>query len=168
MTYETYIFRPNAKKKRDDLLYLMYIVLAGVVVFIFYLMHIPTIGMFGGVSLAFTLFKMKIEDDKKKGVRRLGHLIDKLVISDDSITFGNLMVPDKDLRNVLIYAGDYEGRGSDFFGLSYGTDNRIEFEFKGNKYSFQFQVRKKADLKLINDIALVIEDKTLTGNLSKI
>ncbi len=160
MTYETYIFRPNKKKKRDDLLYLMYVALAGVVVFIFYLLNIPGIGMFAGGGMIYTLFKMKLVDDKKKGVRRLGHLIDKLIISGNSITFGNQNVSDQDLKNVLIYSDDYEGKPYEFFGTSYGTDNKIEFEFKGDKYSFQFQVRKKADLKLISDIALVIEDKT--------
>jgi hypothetical protein len=110
---------------------------------------------------------MKMEDDKKKGVSRLGHLIDRLVISDKSITFSRQEVSIDELKNVLIYADDFEGKLNEFIGISYGVDNSIEFEFKGNKYSFQFQVKSKADLKLIDDIAQIIEPKTHVEKSSK-
>lgn len=167
MIYETFIFRPNDKKKRDDLMYTAYILLPAVVIFVFYLIGIPGIGALTGIAISYKLIKMKMEDDKKMGIRRLGHLIDKLVISENNISFGNQEVLVSELRNVLIYAHDYVGKSVSIFGTSLGINNSIEFEYKGTKYDFQFLIKSHEEMKAVYNMALIIEKKTLVYDSSR-
>jgi len=76
MTFESYTFRPNPKKVKEDNMYTLYIVcgiILFILVYIFLFRGLIAILMLGGMSYA--LIQLKINDNKKKGANRFGSVL---------------------------------------------------------------------------------------------
>ena len=61
------------------------------------------------------------------------------------------------LEKFEITADDVVGKSAGFMGSSQGTDNFIEFTQQGVDYSFQFQVKRNADLKTLFELEKAIK-----------
>lgn len=167
MTFETYIFKPNPKKVTEDNLYTLYI--AGTILFVLILFFIgfPGIGLVVVGAIAFFLIRMKIQDDQKKGAKRFGSLTQRLILSNDSIKIGDTEYRLDDLQKLEIIADDFAGGPGGVFSSSVGTDNYIDFKFKGEEFSYQFQIRNRIDLKLVKDLAKELVKKTSANTVFK-
>lgn len=158
MTFESYTFRPNPKKVKEDNMYTLYIaggILLFILVYIFLFRGLIAILMLGGLSYA--LIQLKINDNKKKGANRFGSLVERLTLTQDLLTIGDKSFNTRDFEKFEITADDFLGKSTDFFGSSSGTDNFIEFTQQGKDYSYQFQVKRRTDLKLLFELEKVIK-----------
>ena len=153
MTIETYIFKPYPKKITDDNLHALYI--AATICFLLILLFVGFPGIGVGVVgvIAALLIREKIQDDVKKGAKRFGSLTQRLILSEDSITIGDTHHELDELQKLEVIAADYVGAPGGMFSSSVGTDNYLDFNFKGESFSYQFQIKSRADLKLVNDLS---------------
>jgi hypothetical protein len=154
MTFESHTYKPNPKKVKEDNMDKLYIaggIFLFVLVFIFLFRGILGFLILGGMS--YTLIHLKISDNKKKGANRFGSLVERLILTQDLLTIGDKQFKIDQLNNFKIDADDFLGMSSDFLGVSTGTDNFIQFTQGGTNYSFQFQVRRSTDLKLLAEIS---------------
>lgn len=154
--YETYIFEKSNNKTVENERYVLYIILAILFVILLALLNFPGIGLFAVVAVAVGLFNVKIADDKKKGLKRFGHLRAKLVISSNSINLRNQEIPFQSLKNLEIIAKDYYGRPKNLIGYSIGADNIIRFDLNGRTEELHFLIRSRKELaqvvELVNEI----------------
>jgi hypothetical protein len=154
MMFQSYTYKPNplkVKEDRRDTLFIACGVLLFVMVFIFLFRGILGLLILG--SLAYTLVQLKINENKKKGANRFGSLVEPLVLTRELLTVGKKEFRIENLQDFKIEAVDFLDKPADFFGTSAGIDNWINFKLDGTEYSFQFQVRKIADLKILSKIA---------------
>jgi hypothetical protein len=162
MTFETYIFKPNQKKVDEDKLNILFIAGSILFVSILYLIEFPGIGLWVVGIIAFALIRIKIQEDKKKGPRRYGSLTRRIIFTDDSITIGDDQYQIDDLQKLEISADDFDGGPGGMFSSSVGTRNFIEFIYKGEKFSYQFQIKNQADLELVQDYSQELAVKNNT------
>lgn len=102
--------------------------------------------------MSYALIQLKINNNKKKGANRFGSLVERLTLTNDLLTIGDKKFNTSEFEKFEITADDYLGKSTDFFGSSAGTDNFIEFTQRGTDYSFQFQVKRRTDLKLLFEL----------------
>ena len=102
--------------------------------------------------MSYALIQLKVNDNKKKGANRFGSLVEKLTLTRDLLTVGDKQFKIDELDKFKISADDFLSKPTDFLGSSIGTDNFIEFTQNEIAYSFQFQVKRMADLKLLSEI----------------
>ena len=165
MTFESYTFKPNPKRIKEDNMYTLYIacgISLFILVYIFLFRGLLAILMLGGMSYA--LIQLKINDNRKKGANRFGSLAERLTLTNDLLTIGDSQFNTGDFENFEITADDFLGKSTDFFGSSTGTDNFIEFTQHGTEYSFQFQVKRRTDLKLLFEIEKAIKTNVRQQN----
>ena len=166
MTFESYTFKPNPKKVKEDNMYTLYIVcgiILFILVYIFLFRGLIAILMLGGMS--YTLIQLKINDNKKKGANRFGSLVERLTLTKDLLTIGDKQFNTGDFEKFEIIADDFLGKSTDFFGSSAGTDNFIEFTQQGTDHSFQFQVKRRTDFKLLIEIEKAIKTNVRQQNV---
>lgn len=153
MKFESFTFKPNPKKVKEDNLENIYIggtIAVFIVGYFFFLRGLLPLLIIGGIS--FALVQLKVNENKKKGANRFGSLVEKLTLTTDLLTIGDKQLKLDELAKFEIQADDFLGKPTDFLGSSVGTDNFIEFMQDGIHHSFQFQVKRMADLKLLNEI----------------
>jgi hypothetical protein len=156
LVYKTFIFRPNPKKKKEYILEIVHLIVVTAFYIILYAVGKSIVGLVAAIGIGMGLYQMKKNEDRKKGVGRIGHLINNLVISTESITFGNISVPISELRNLEIDAEDYEGRPYELFFKSFGIENWITFTYQEKDYSFQFIIYSAKELDLVKTIEKTI------------
>jgi len=161
MTFNSFIYKPNPKKIKEDkmsLLYLAGIILLLVLVFIFFLRGLLVLGLFG--AIAGGLIKLKIEEIKKKGANRFGSLPSTFTLGSEAILVGSNEFKTEVMTDLRIEADDFAGGpGGDILSSSAGTENFIDFSHQGEGHSYQFVVKKQSDLKLISQIYDEIKKK---------
>ena len=113
----------------------------------------------------FIFVQLKINDNKKKGANRFGSLVERLTLTKDLLTIGDKQFNTGDFEKFEIIADDFLGKSTDFFGSSAGTDNFIEFTQQGTDHSFQFQVKRRTDFKLLIEIEKAIKTNVRQQNV---
>ena len=160
MTFESYTYKHNPKKVKEDNRDTLYVAL-GIVIFIltfiFLFRGLLAILILGGMS--YTLIQLKLTDIKKKGANRFGRLVEKLTLTKDLLTIDDNHYRIKEMNKFEIDADDYVGKPTDFLIPSAGVDNFIEFSLNGTDHSIQFQVKRRTDLKLLSDISKEVKIK---------
>jgi hypothetical protein len=74
-------------------------------------------------------------------------------LSPEGIRIGNDEFQANELVDLKIDADDFMGGpGGDILSSSIGTENFIEFSYRGQKHEYQFLVKRKSDLQLIEQI----------------
>jgi hypothetical protein len=160
MTFESYTYKQNPKKVKEDnrdTLYVALGIVLFILVFIFLFRGWIAFLVLGGMS--YTLIQLKLTDIKKKGPNRLGRLAEKLTLTKDLLTIDDKSYRINEMSKFEIDADDYLGKPGDFLGTSAGIDNFIEFSQGGTDYSIQFQVKRMTDLKLLGDISKEVRIK---------
>jgi len=132
-----------------------------VIVYLFLFRGLLMFTILGGI--AYTIIQFKRTDDKKKGVHRFGHLVDRLTLTPESITIGNNQFPAHELERFSITADDYFGKGSGAIDTSVGVDNFLEFTHQKVDYSFQFQVKRRSDLAVLFELEKAIKGRIEGG-----
>jgi hypothetical protein len=153
MTFESFTFKPNPKKVKEDNLENIYIactIAVFVVGYFLFLRGLLPLLIIGGIS--FALIQLKMTASKKKGANRFGSLVERLILTTELLTIGDKQYKLDELEKFDIDASDFLGKPGDFLASSEGTDNFIEFTLNGVDHSFQFQVKRKTDLKLLSEI----------------
>lgn len=145
MVYETYIFETSENKRVENERYILYIIFAILFVLLLALINVPGIGLSTVALIATGLIKIKIDDDKKKGLKRFGHLRAKIVISPNTITLRNKEISISDFKNLEIIANDYYGKPKNLIGYSIGTNNTIRFDLNGYTEELKFLIKSKKD-----------------------
>ncbi len=134
-----------------SLIYLGGFILLLILLFIFLFRGILGMAFLGFIGAG--MIKLKIDEIKNKGVNRFGSLPCVFVLTPETVTIGSNEFPTESLTNLKIDAEDFMGGpGGDMFGASLGTENYIEFTHNGENHSWQFLVKRKSDLELIQQI----------------
>ena len=157
MIYETYIFEKSENKRIENERYILYVVIAVLFVLLLALFNIPGIGLATVATIAIGLIKIKTDDDKKKGLKRFGHLRAKIKISTDSIALRDNAIPIKNLKKLKIIAKDYYGKPKNIIGYSIGVDNTIRFELNGEIEELRFFIKSKKELELVLSLINEVE-----------
>lgn len=161
MTFNSFIYKPNPKKIKEDrmsLIYLTATVIAFFLVFIFFVRGVLGFAFF--LFLSGGLIKLKLDEIKSKGANRFGTLPFAFVISTDKIVIGSSEYATDNMTDLKIDAEDFVGGpGGDILSSSIGTDNYIEFYSGGEKHAYQFLVKKRSDLVMIGQLYKEIQKR---------
>lgn len=123
-----------------------------VLIYLFLFRALLTLVLLGAASVA--LIQQKLSHSKKKGVNRLGRLDERLTFSVERLVIGEKQFECSQLEKFEIDAADFVGK--DFWGISPGVGNYIEFTHQGTEYAYQFQVKRPGDLKLLSQLEKAI------------
>jgi hypothetical protein len=152
--FTSFIYRPNSKKAKEDrmsLFVLAAILLSLLLIYVFIFQGLLALAFLASVGGG--LVKLKIEEIKSKGVNRFGSLPFTFRFSPESIVIGSDEFKAEEIVDLKIDAEDFTGGpGGDILSSSIGTNNFIEFSHKGEKHTYQFLIRKRDDLQVIDNI----------------
>jgi hypothetical protein len=157
MTLSSFIYKPNPKKVKEDrmsLVYMFAFIALLLVIFIFF--PVLKAGILLG-TVSGGLIKIKLDEIKRKGVNRFGSLPFQFQLSADLIKVGETQFRVFELTHLEIEADDFSGGpGGDIFSSSLGTDNFISFTHRGEKHEYQFLIKTRSDVRLVQQIYAAI------------
>ncbi len=157
--YNTYIFKKTREKTRKRLIYNLSLLAAIGGIIYMYVVGILGIGLglMGMISLILVILQMKIYDEKYMGITAYGERKEKLTINEEYFIVGDAKIPFSQLKNLVIYVDEYWGMPREVMGVHHGGNNEVTFTRNGNKFSFNYIIKNKADFQGVRALVERIE-----------
>lgn len=162
--YKTSVYEKSLKKTIKRSFYNLAIIAAfcGVI----YMFTIGLLGIeltvFGVISLIVGLIQLKNYDDKYMGITAYGFRKESLVINEEYLIRGDSKIPLTNLNDLVISVNEYEGMSRDFIGIHHGGNNKITYNYLGQKVSINYIIKTEYDFKRVLDLVKRIENKQRT------